>query len=345
MESRLNLAAVLVIETTDAYWLYDDVDALVAAFSEESPTPSSPAETDSEFTEQELQVIDELVAELMATEGYSDDELLAITYLEDTTSDELIASGFFEDALFDEFSSGFDAFVDFGEDFGAVDFVDAADELVADVGDLAQLPGAAGNDSLSLDIEEAVADARSQVRAATERLTANVATTSADATADQSLATRNVARLEKGDAQGDVAIPPAKLANSETTASASAVVAAAIATNPVVRAMAMTQPMTSAAQFVLPFAKFATTGLVATGIVTELRSATHAIPTDSSATNDRSTTPAENSDGPSYSQIMALFGAGGLAAAHWWNTTRERESASPPATHRRPGRRPQRTTM
>jgi hypothetical protein len=330
LECRLNLAAVLVIETVDDYYFIDDVDALVAAADNGTAADSLPAETNSEFTALELRVIDELVAELVS-EGVSDGDILAITYFEDSTTDELIASGFFDDAIFeDEFIGAFDTFVDFGDDFELTDSLDATEGGVAAFDDLIQLPGAAGNDALTSGIEETVANTRSQAQAADERLAANLAASSAAATAQQALVAHNVARLGKQDAESDVVIPSGGSAISAVATSAASVTAVSAAAGPAARILEMIPPMASAAQFALPFAKFATTGLVPAGILTELRFTAQAIsiPADPSGVEENSAVSADGNDGLSYSQIMALFGASGLAAAHWWNATRDGASAS-----------------
>lgn len=348
LERRLNLAAVLVIETSDAFWLYDDVDSLVAAAAEGSVADSMPSDPYSEFTPQELQVIDELVAELIATEGYSDDDILAITYLDDTTSDELIAGGFFDDPLFDgDFTNDFDATPDFTGDFETTELVESINEVVSETvsdqiseavaidDNLIQLPGAAGSDTISLGNEDKLAADKTLLNERAERPAASASLASVEATTNPAIVTRRVA------VRGTV-VPSGEVATS--AAGLDAVPGVAISSP--ARVLAAIQPMASAVQFALPFTKFATTSLVATGLVTTFQSTQDvAKPTNAPTANDATVSEVNETAGLSYSQISALFGAGGLAVAQWWNGATDSEQVQPLGKLRRRNRRERRMTI
>ncbi|MFM9959750.1 MAG: hypothetical protein ACKV2Q_00820 [Planctomycetaceae bacterium] len=340
LECRLNLAAVLVIETSDAYWLYDDVDALVAAAADGKVTDSARSDPGSEFSASELQVIDELVAELIATEGYSDSDILAVTYLEDTTSDELIAGGFFDDPLFEgEFTNDFDTPLDFASDLVTIEFAEGLNEAVTESvneavtidDDLSQLAGAAGNDSILLVSAEVVPDDKSLLPVRSERLGERLGSGtslgSVETTTERAVATRRLAVRGTANTQNEVATSSTGVPR---VVSAASVAESGVATSLPIRFLAAVQPLANAVQFPLPFAKFATTSFVAVGIGTTFRSAPDVSRPTNSWTADDVTIPAANeTDGLSYSQITALFGAGGLAVAHWWNNATVSEPVTP----------------
>lgn len=152
LEQRLNLAAVLVVETVDAYWLIEDPefssltpaassDALhgdsghdEAAMGLPSDVALAAASGDS-LNSAESNLAWSLLNELWDTEpDFFYEDVLAMTFYSDSTMDSVLASGLFDDSS--DLGSSFE------NDFVANDFFDDTD-----------LSGSAGSDFLDFGSE------------------------------------------------------------------------------------------------------------------------------------------------------------------------------------------------
>ena len=325
LELRLNLSAVLIVETVDAYWLYDDADALLKAAAEGQAVASAPSNARSDFTPQELQVIDGLVAELIASEGYTDSDILSITYIDDTTSDELIAEGYFYDGFFD------DGIVEetLPDSAGITDLADTADVPIGVSDKLSNLTGAAGTDAISPSDSDQFTEVNALLRGQLTALAADAALPVVEVTLDASQVDQLASPILAAEIQSDRKDNPSQLGNREDVANARKTVPPSLATKAEAIAMSAVTQLASASELRLPFAKFPSAGLASVGFVSGLEYATTFwSPQSASNTDDSTNLESDDVFQFSYSQIAAALGASGLAVAHWLNSQREFESAS-----------------
>ncbi len=300
LESRLNLAAVLVVETVDAYWLFDDVDTLVA----ETSTDTSTVNRGSDRAAQEKQVIDELVAELIATEGYSSDDILSITYVDDTTSDELIAQGFFEDGEFSD--ADLEGFAEFTDLSG---FEDATN-----------LPSGDSFDFVSSDEIVAGVDAVDDAIPTTAPISTESGFNSVDRLVNSTMALI-LDGQEKLQAIQAVVNETAESVAATTRTESASVVDSASSMAAADQALKQAQAAAVAAAASLSFTKCPQSSVVASGIDSVIQLPMSWLPfghrADLSNTSDSEDVA---SDQLSYSQIAALLGLGGLAFSRWVNS-------------------------
>ncbi len=325
LELRLNLSAVLIVETVDAYWLFDDADALLKAAAEGLTADCNPSNSDSEFTPQELQVIDGLVAELIASEGYSDSDILSITYIDDTTSDDLIADGYFDEVYFDD-GVVEETLPDFTE---STDLAGTEDVSI-DVSDKpSNLLGAAGTDEISSGDSDPVIEANSRTSDQSAAVVANSALPIIEATLDALPIDPSSSPTVVAEIQADRQSRPSKLGNREEVANTRQTVPPSFTTKAEAIAISAVTQLASASEMKLPFAKFPTVGLARVGLVAGLEY-TRSLwsPESESDTDDSTNLESDDLFQFSYSQIAAAFCASGLAVAHWLNTKQESEKAA-----------------
>lgn len=325
LELRLNLSAVLIVETVDTYWLYDDADALLKAASEGQSADCNPSNSDSEFTPQELRVIDGLVAELIDSEGYSDSDILSIIYIDDTTSDELIADGYFDEVYFDD-GVVEETLPDFAE---STDLAGTEDVSI-DVSDKpSNLSGAAGTDEISSGDSDPVIEANARPSQQSAAIVANSALPIIEATLDALPVDQPSSPILAADIPADHQDSPSKLGIREEVANARQTVPPSLTTKAEAIAISAVTQLASASELILPFAKFPTVGLARVGLVTGLEY-TRSLWSPQNASNTDDSTNLESDDffQFSYSQIAAAFCASGLAVAHWLNTKQESEKTA-----------------
>ncbi len=325
LEIRINLSAVLIVETVDAYWIYDDADALLKAAAEGQAADCNPSNADSDFTSQELQVIDGIVAELIASEGYTDRDILSITYIDDTTSDELIAEGYFYDGFFDEVvvtETLPDSAVSAGQ-------AETADVLIDVSNTLSNLTGAAGTDTISLGDGDLLIEANAQSRDQLTALVANAVLPVIEATLDAPPVDQASSPIRAAETHSGLKNRLPKLENYEDVAKGRKVFQPSLAMKAEAIAISAVTQLANASELLLPFAKFPSAGLAGVGFVSGLEYATTFWSPQSASNTDDSTNLESDDHFPfSFSQIAAAFGASGLAVAYWLNSQREFESAS-----------------
>ena len=310
LEMRLNLSAVLVVETVDAYWLYDDADALLKATAEGQAVDSKPYNASSDFTPQELQVIDGLVAELIASEGYTDSDILSISYIDNTTSDELIAEGYFDGGFFDDVAESTGQFAT------AIAPIDVSNKL-------SNLTGAAGADAISPGDDELLIEVSARLRDQLTTQVANAALPVIEATLEASPADHAAV------IHADLKDSSTPLDTHEEVAKARKVLPPSLVTQAEAVAISAVTQLARASELILPFAKFPSAELARVGVVAGLEYATSFwSPLSGSNTEDPTNLESDDFFQFSYSQIAAAFGASGLAVAHWLNSKREFESVS-----------------
>ena len=330
LEMRLNLSAVLVVETVDAYWLYDDADALLKAAAEGQAVDSKPYNASSDFTPQELQVIDGLVAELIASEGYTDSDILSISYIDNTTSDELIAEGYFDGGFFDDVATTETApylAESTGQFATAIAPIDVSNKL-------SNLTGAAGADAISPGDDELLIEASARLRDQLTTQVANAALPVIEATLDVSPADHAASPIHAAVNHAavihtDLKDSSAPLETQEEVAKARKVLPPSLVTQAEAVAISAVTQLARASELILPFAKFPSAELARVGVVAGLEYATSVwSPLSGSNTEDPTNLESDDFFQFSYSQIAAAFGASGLAVAHWLNSKREFESVS-----------------
>lgn len=342
LEIRLNLSAVLVVETVDAYWLYDDADALLKAASGGQAVDCIPSNASSDFTPQELQVIDGLVADLIASEGYNGSDILSISYIDNTTSDELIADGYFDDVVFD------DGVVDetLPDSTAIVDRNETA-VIPNDVSNkLSNLAGAAGIDAISASDDELLVETIARLRDQFSTPAVSGILPVVEATLEASPVDSLVSPVHAAEIQADLKENPSKLGKPEDVAEARKTLPPSLATKTEAIALSAVTQLANASELILPFAKFPSAGLVHVGLVTGLEYAKDFwSPQSEPATNDSTNQESDDLFQFSYSQIAAAFGASGLAVAHWLNSKREFENAASVKQPRRRVRRVRQTSV
>ena len=325
LELRLNLSAVLIVETVDAYWLYDDADALLKAAADGQAVDCIPSNAGSDFTPQELEVIDGLVAELIASEGYTDSDILSISYIDNTTSDELIAEGYFDDGFFD------DGIVEetLPDSAGITDLVETALAPIDVSNKLSNLTGAAGTDAISPSDSDQFIEVNALIRGQLTALAADAALPVVEVTLDASQVDQLASPIHAAEIPSDLKDNPSQLGNREEVAEARKLMPPSLVTKAEAIAISAVTQLASASELILPFAKFPTVGLARVGLVSGLEY-TRSLWSPQSVSNNDDSTNLESDDvfQFSYSQIAAAFGASGLAVAHWLNSRREFESAS-----------------
>ncbi len=342
LELRLNLSAVLIVETVDAYWLYDDFDSLVAAATDGQATSSTQSDPSSDFTPQELQVIDGLVTELIASEGYDDSDILAITYVDDTTSDELIANGYFEDGFFDD-GAATDALANLAERADLAEMTDAQFDF--EIGS-PELTGAAGNDSILANASNATIPVIVPVSENLNPLVANAVLPVIEAASGTDLVDQLGSLVREAETHTDfnavasVTTRHDKIAEARTTFSPRlAVTAETAALSAVVR-------MANSPEWILTFAKFPSAVLASAGIASSLEYTSYLWSQHRASNADDSTNlEADDAGQFSYSQIAAAFGASGLAIARWLDSEKGSENALPVKQPRRRGRGTRQTSL
>ncbi len=342
LEIRLNLSAVLIVETVDAYWLYDDADALLKAAAEGQGADCNPSNADSDFTSQELQVIDGIVADLIASEGYTDSDILSITYIDDTTSDELIAEGYFYDAFFDV-GVVTETLPDSSVSAGQAETADVAIDVS---NTLSNLTGAAGIDTISLDDGDLFIEADARPRDQLNALVANATLPVIESTLDAPPVDQASSPIRAAEMHSELKDNSSKLENHQDVAEAQKKLPPSLVTKAEAVAMSAVTQLASASELILPFAKFPAAGLASVGFVSGLEYATTFWSPQSASNTDDSTNLESADVFPfSYSQIAAAFGASGLAVAYWLNSQREIESASSIKQSRRRGRGMRQTSL
>ena len=342
LEIRLNLSAVLIVETVDAYWLYDDADALLKAAAEGQAVDSNPCNAGSDVTPQELQVIDGLVADLIASEGYTDSDILSISYIDNTTSDELIAEGYFDNGFFD------DGVVEetLPDSAGITDRVGTAVDLIDVSNKLSNLTGAAGTDTISLSDSDQLIEANARLRDQLTAVAVNAALPVIEAALDASPIDQAASPIRATEIHSDLNDSSTKLDNREEVAEARKMPPPSLVTKAEAVAISAVTQLASASERILPFAKFPSAELARVGIVSGLEYATTFwSPKSASNTDDSTNLESDDLFQFSYSQIAAAFGASGLAVAHWLNSKREFESASSVKQTRRRGRGMRQTSL
>lgn len=325
LEIRLNLSAVLIVETVDAYWLYDDADALLKAAADGQAVDSKTCSVGSDFTSQELQIIDGIVAELIASEGYTDSDILSISYIDNATSDELIAEGYFDDGFFDDGAPTETASAvaeSTGKSAASVAPIDVSDKL-------SNLIEAAATDTISPNDDELLIEANARLR---DQLTVPVANTVQpviEANLEASPIDQSAFPIRVAEFRAVLNDSSSKLENHEEVAEARKMMRPSLVTKSEAVAISAVTQLASTSELILPFAKFPATGLARAGVVAGLEYAT-TFWSSQSASNTDDSTNLESDDlfQFSYSQLAAAFGASGLAAAHWLNSKRDFESAS-----------------
>ena len=324
LEIRLNLSAVLIVETVDAYFLYDDADALLKAAAEEQSVDSNPCSVGSDFTPQELQVIDGIVAELIVSEGYDDSDILSISYIDNITSDELIAAGYFGDGFLEDVASTETApnvSQSAGQSATSIAPIDVSNKL-------SNLTGAAGADTIAPDDSEELIDANARLRDQLAAPVANTALPMIEATLEAIPADQVASPIPAAEIQTELNDNPSKLGNREDVANARTIVPPSLATKAEAVAISAVMQLASASELILPFAKFPSAELARVGVVVGLDYATSFwSPPSASNTDDSTHLESDDVFQFSYSQLAAAFGASGLAVAHWLNSKRESESA------------------
>ena len=342
LEMRLNLSAVLVVETVDAYWLYDDADALLKATAEGQAVDSKPYNASSDFTPQELQVIDGLVAELIASEGYTDSDILSISYIDNTTSDELIAEGYFDDGFFDDVvttETAPNVAESTGQSATVVAPIDVSNKL-------SNLTGAAGADAISPGDDELLIEASARLRDQLTTQVANAALPVIEATLEASPADQAASPIHAAVRHTDLKDSSAPLETQEEVAKARKVLPPSLVTQAEAVAISAVTQLARASELILPFAKFPSAELARVGVVAGLEYATSVwSPLSGSNTEDPNNLESDDFFQFSYSQIAAAFGASGLAVAHWLNSKREFESVSSVKRPRRQVRGTRQTSL
>ena len=150
LEQRLNLAAVLVVETIDAYWFIEETSLAPAASSDELwggglfgsaavddiglglPKSVSPtASNGGTLNASEAGLTDSLLAELWYTEpDFFYEDVLAVTFYNDTSMDALMSSGLFDGSSSADSFSNSDLFA--GDVLGNADFASPSGGLATD---------------------------------------------------------------------------------------------------------------------------------------------------------------------------------------------------------------------
>lgn len=359
LEQRLNLAAVLVVETVDAYWLIEDPefssltpaassDALhgdgghdEAAMGLPSDVALAAASGDS-LNSAESNLAWSLLNELWDTEpDFFYEDVLAMTFYSDTTMDSVLASGLFDDSS--DLGSSFE------EDFVTNDFFF----------DDTDLNGSAGNDFLDFEPDSS-SDFADSSFATDEALPAEAETLVAETSDVLDLAKVEVASWsQRLDAQS-FALPGASRSVADETSMAAVVPTKFIIANdpkfdpttrasdePAVREVPPA-PVTAAARTihesaVAPtetrsidsfFSRFPTLfGLRAS------RSVRAPLAHGESDSADGSTDPVEADATWSYSQWASLVGVAGLTAASLW-TPNVTDTATSPFRTKSNGKRP-----
>lgn len=315
LELRLNLSAVLIVETVDAYWLYDDVDSLIKAASDGQAENCSLSDPSSDFTPLELQVIDGLVAELIASEGYNDNDILAITYVDDTTSDELISNGYFDD---------FEATDTLGDSVESLSLTETTDVLFDFGEESPELQSAAGNDTILASDDNApssvIASFGDNLGAPAPNGGLRDIETVSRISFDGQLTSliHEVEIPTDPNAITSVHVRNEIVTETRTTLSPNLVVI------PKTDALSAVTRMAKASEWILPFAKFPSAVLASAGIASSLEYTTYLWSQHNASDADDSTHLETDDAGQfSYSQIAAAFGATGLAVARWLDSTRE----------------------
>ncbi len=320
LEIRLNLSAVLIVETVDAYWLYGDADALLKAAADGQTVDCIPSNASSDITPQELQVIDGLVADLIATEGYNDSDILSISYIDNTTSDKLIAEGYFDDGVVQETLL---------DSVGITDRVETAVAPIDVSNKLSNLTGAAGTDAISPGDDELLIEANARLR---DQLTTQVANASLpviEATLEASPADQAVSPIHAAEIHADLKDSSSKLEPHQEVAEARKVMPPSLVMKAEAVAISAVTQLSSASVLILPFAKFPSAELARVGVVAGLEYATTFwSPQSGSNTDDSSNLGSDDLLQFSFSQLAAAIGASGLAVAHWLNSKQEFASAS-----------------
>ena len=324
LEIRLNLSAVLIVETVDAYWLYDDADALLKAAADGQAVDSKPSGVDSDFTPQEQQVIDGLVAELIASEGYTESDILSISYVDNTTSDELIAEGYFDEGFVDDVAT-----TETAPNLAESARQSAAAVAPIDVSNrLSNLTGAARADTISPDDSEEIIEANARLRDQLTSQVANAALPAIESTLEASPADPVASPIHAAEIHADLKNRSSQLETHEEVTEPRKVMPPSLATKAEAVAMTAVTQLASASELILPFAKFPAAGLASVGFVSGLEYATTFwSPMSPSNTDDSTNLESDDHFQFSYSQIAAAFGASGLAVAHWLNSKSEFESA------------------
>jgi hypothetical protein len=324
LEVRLNLSAVLVVETVDAYWLYDDADALLKGAADGQATACAPSIANSDFTPQEMKVIENIVAELIVSEGYNDNDILSISYYDNTTSDELIASGVFDDGFFqDDLTETAPNVADSPRPAAiTVAPIDSSNKL-------SNLPGASRADAILPEEGEEVVEANARLR---DRLTSPVviaAQPAIETALDTSPVEPVAFAIRPAESRSELNDRSLEMQNREEVAEPQQVSPPSPRTKAEAVAITAVTQLANASAFMLPFAKFPTADLARVGIVSGLNYANSFWSPESDSHHDASPNPeTEELFHWSYSQIAAAFGASGLAVAHWLNSHRTFEGAS-----------------
>jgi len=342
LEIRLNLSAVLIVETVDAYFVYDDADALLNAASGEQTTGSSVDSSGSDFTPQELKVIDGLVAELIASEGYSDNDILSINYFDNTTSDELIASGFFDDASFNE-DNATQATTSVNASTATTGT--AVTPVTLDTKS-SNLPRSADADAISPRVFDAVGTTNAPLSDASNALVPQAVLPAIDSNRATALVNPVVSAIFDAQVHSDLDEATSASVNQEEVPDqrpSSPEGKEATTESAVLSAVSQ---VASASEFLLPFATFPVTKLTTAGVLSGLDYSTSFWSSRKTpSADDASNLETEETQQVSYSQIAAAIGTGGLAVARWLHAHRTIENVSPVNQLRQRVRRSRQTSL
>lgn len=361
LEQRLNLAAVLVVETVDAFWLIEEPDfnslAPAASTDElygdeidlELPGSVSPTTANGgSLNASEAQLTESLLSELWYSEpDFFYEDVLAVTFYDDTSMDTLIDSGMFDDAV------ETDSFI--GTDLLASDFVgdtdvanSSGDSVTVDQQDLNFVPQASAvidqlTQTAALNagdsgISDIVAAAKAEVASWSKRLETDpflqvnaVAPVAVDVWLAASAPTRNLAASQPAT---DV-LPPSSNEDALRDSGWQNAVAAPNARQEV----AAVREMTKLDSF---FAKFPSLGFGSSrsSMLRFISDTSDAQTADATDSNDSSADDASGS--LSYSQWASLLGVAGLFGASQWRTGGHdrRETPTTPVRAKDNGKRP-----
>lgn len=373
LEQRLNLAAVLVVETVDAYWLIEDPlsDSLTPSGSAdelcygllfgsagddeiglELPASVTPANSDgAALTQSEAQLTESLLSELWYTEpDFYYEDVLAVTYYSGTSIDALIDSGMFDGSDSADSFSGSDFVA--SDVFGESSFTNNSNDVVVDdvsdaVLDTSNEASASRETSaLTRDSRDdattedsgdvdVIAAARAEVASWSQRL------------ASESLVSSNTARAIDEQTLVAVVVPPQNLERSASTTDGSPVTRdnslpsstreIEVVAASVPQEAAIVREPTKLESF---FARFPSLGF-GTGRASLLRivRGESAAP----ASNDSLSGQTEDASGSlSYSQWASLFGVISLLGVSQWRgrSADERETPVTPFQSKNNGKRP-----